>query len=252
MSLLTIDPAQLHLRANERVLDLGCGEGRHAIDAWLRSGADVTGVDLSAGDLETARTRQAEFAQADARGACRFIQASGLRLPFPDNSFDRVICAEVLEHIDDYGGMLDEIRRVLKPAGLFATSVPRFWPEWLCWRLSREYHEVPGGHVRIFHAAQLRQSIEARGFYCYRSHGAHSLHVPYWWLRCLFWRQGENFAPVRAWHRLLVWDLMHAPRITRALDRLLNPVMGKSVVMYFCRPAATPPARAELHVTAQD
>ena len=61
----------------------------------------------------------------------------------------------------------------------------------------------------------------------------HQLQWPYWWLRCAFWQRGEHTAVVTQYHRLLVWDLMQKPWITRTLDRLLNPVMGKSVVMYF-------------------
>jgi hypothetical protein len=55
----------------------------------------------------------------------------------------------------------------------------------------------------------------------------------------MVWRQDgeEEAAIVRAWHRLLVWDLMKRPRITRVAEQLLNPVMGKSVVMYFVKRA---------------
>ena len=139
----------------------------------------------------------------------------------------------MLEHIPDYQGALAEIRRVLKPGGIFAASVPRWFPEWVCWRLSDEYHEVEGGHVRIFTASQLRLAIEQQHMRRFARHWAHSLHVPYWWLRCLFWDAGENARLVRAYHQLLVWDLMKKPAITRLLDRLLNPLMGKSIVMYF-------------------
>jgi hypothetical protein len=59
--------------------------------------------------------------------------------------------------------------------------------------------------------------------------------VPYWWLRCLF--GGDEAAsgawPVRLWHKLLLWDLLKAPPLTRTLERLLNPVLGKSVVYHF-------------------
>ena len=53
------------------------------------------------------------------------------------------------------------------------------------------------------------------------------------------WERQERSRLVAAYHRLLVWDLMHRPWITRTLERLLNPVLGKSVVMYFRKaPAA--------------
>ena len=55
----------------------------------------------------------------------------------------------------------------------------------------------------------------------------------YWWLKCLFWNRAEDHPLVKAYHRFLVWDLMKRPLLTRALEAILNPVMGKSVAMYF-------------------
>ena len=235
MSLETIDFARLHLKAGEKILDLGCGEGRHAISAYLLAPIEVFGVDLSARDLATAQGRLQEFEHAPGSTGhhCTFIRASGLKLPFADNSFDKVICAEVLEHIPNYQAMLLEVRRVLKPGGIFAASVPRYFPEWVCWKLSDAYHEVEGGHVRIFASGELRRAIESLRMRRFARHWAHSLHVPYWWLRCLFWEKGEDAPAVRTYHRFLVWDLMKKPALTAWLDRLLNPLMGKSVVMYF-------------------
>ncbi len=239
MSLTTIDFQRFALRPGDRVLDLGCGEGRHAITAYLEERVQVLGLDLSLADLGVAGCRFAEFRDpADPARRVDFICGSGLRLPFRDASFDKVICAEVLEHIPDYQGVLREIRRVLKPGGHLAVSVPRFGPEWICWRLSSAYHQVPGGHVRIFRRKGLRRAVESTNMVCYRSHWAHGLHSPYWWLRCLFWSRGESFWPVRAYHRLLVWDLMRKPLLTRILERLMNPLWGKSTVMYFVREAA--------------
>lgn len=236
MSLETVNFQRFQLRPGDRVLDLGCGEGRHAITAYLNEAVRVVGLDLSLEDLGTASSRYGEFRNAeDPARSVGFVCASGLKLPFADGSFDRVICSEVLEHIPDYRSVLEEIRRVLKPGGLFAVSVPRFGPEWVCWQLSDAYHEVEGGHVRIFRKRVLRRAVEAIGMYCYGGHWAHGLHSPYWWLRCLFWSKGEDVWLVRAYHRLLVWDLMHKPWLTRALERFMNPLWGKSNVMYFVR-----------------
>lgn len=239
MSLETVDFHRLRLSPGDRVLDLGCGEGRHAITAYLASCVHVIGLDLSAEDLSTARSRAHDFqipeSNDDDGRRLDFLKASGLQLPFADGTFDKVICSEVLEHIPDYSAVLDEIRRVLKPGGLLAVSVPRFGPEWICWQLSDAYHEVEGGHVRIFRRRELQRAVERVGMYCFASHWAHGLHSPYWWLRCLFWSSGERNWAVRTYHRMLVWDLMKKPAITRVLETLMNPLWGKSVVMYFVR-----------------
>lgn len=240
MSLTTIDFRHFLLRDGDRVLDLGCGEGRHAITAYLEAAVTVVGVDLSLTDLGTAASRFREFEDPDDTARSLTLAcSSGLRLPFADASFDKVICAEVLEHVPDYQGMLAEIHRVLKPGGQLAVSVPRFGPEWICWQLSDAYHQVPGGHVRIFRKRELKAAVEGADMFCYASHWAHGLHSPYWWLRCLFWSKGEEVWLVRAYHRLLVWDLMRQPLLTRLLERLMNPLWGKSVVMYFVRGAGS-------------
>ena len=237
MSLSTIDFSRLTLASGMRVLDLGCGEGRHAITACLETDITMVALDPSLEDLGVAKERFAEFRQAS-QGSLHCAGGSAFNLPFADETFDLVICAEVLEHLPNYQAALAEIKRVLKPKGQFAVSVPRFAPEWLCWQLSDAYHEVPGGHIRIFREQQLHGAVSLLGFARYAKHWAHGLHSPYWWLRCLFWSKGPEFAPVAAYHRFLVWDLMQQPKLTRWLDKLLTPLIGKSVVMYYQAPAS--------------
>jgi len=235
--MMTIDFKRLGINTGDRILDLGCGEGRHCINAYiLHDKVEVVGVDLSANDLKTAQQRFQDFEEPEnTHKQFTLFCANGLSLPFADKSFDKIICSEVLEHIPDYQGMLAEINRLLKDDGLLAISVPRTWPEKICWQLSEAYHRVKGGHIRIFNASALHREVEGFGFSRYARHWAHALHSPYWWLKCLFWDRGDEHFMVKAYHRLLVWDLMEKPWITQSLERLLNPVMGKSVVMYFKR-----------------
>ena len=238
MPMETVNFDILKLKPGDRILDIGCGEGRHAITAYMLEDVESVGVDLSLKDLKTTLERFSafEYPQNTHRSLSVSV-ASGYCLPFADNSFDKLICSEVLEHILDYRLVLTELTRVLKVGGVFVTSVPRFFPEWICWRLSDAYHAVEGGHVRIFNAGQLRADIEANGFRCFNRHHAHALHVPYWWLKCLFWRaEGEaETRIVSLYHRFLIWDLMQKPRLTRLLESILNPIMGKSLVMYFVK-----------------
>lgn len=148
---------------------------------------------------------------------------------------DIVICSEVMEHIRDERQALLELHRIVKPGGILAITVPRAWPEKLCWRLSWEYRNTPGGHIRIYQRKELTKKVLTMGFRQIGPHHyAHSLHTPYWWLKC---GVGLNHPSkwVDLYHRLLVWDLMKQPMLTRIIERILNPLMGKSVVLYFER-----------------
>jgi len=231
----TVDYQIFKLAEGDVVLDLGCGEGRHVISTYAEGKSVISiGVDLSLKDLQTTQKRFADFSTIHNSGKhfCLSV-ASALQLPFPNHAFDKVICSEVLEHIPDYRQAISEIYRVLKPNGLLAVSVPRYWPEKICWWLSDEYHANDGGHIRIFKANDLRGDVEKLGMHFQHMHWAHALHSPFWWLKCLFWKtQDRNFL-VKLYHKLLVWDLLERPWLTQTLERCLNPFMGKSVVMYF-------------------
>ena len=219
------------------MLDLGCGEGRHVISAYTETNVHSFGVDLGFADLQTTRAKSQVFLRPDDTSrSFGLAQANALQLPFADDIFDKIVCSEVLEHIADYHAVLVEIERVLKPGGDFVASVPRFWPERLCWAFSDAYHANEGGHLRIFKAGQLRRQIEQIGFAYFHKHWAHALHAPFWWLKCMFWKTQERSWLVKTYHRFLVWDLMDRPWLTRTLEKLLNPLMGKSVVMYFRLP----------------
>ena len=239
--MLTADYDRLGLAPGERLLDLGCGFGRHAFEA-ARRGADVVALDAGRDEVEgvvatfVAMLEAGELVAGEVRAAA--VQGDALHLPFPDGSFDRVICAEVLEHIPDDRAAMAELARVLRPGGTMAITVPRFFPELVNWALSDEYHLVPGGHVRIYRRSVIEQRLRGVGLRV-SGHGfAHGLHSPYWWLKCLVGTTNEDNRFVRAYHRLLVWDIVKRPAITRLAERVLAPIMGKSVVYYLDKPAS--------------
>jgi SAM-dependent methyltransferase len=234
---LTVDFGRFPIEPGERVLDLGCGFGRHAFEAYRR-GAHVVAVDRSPAEVEqvTAMFRaMAAAGEAPADVTARAVRADLLALPFPDAAFDVVMASEVLEHIPDDARAVAEIARVLRPGGRLAVTVPRWWPERVCWALSREYHDVAGGHVRIYRGTELAERLRAAGLTPRGSHHAHALHAPYWWLNCAL---GKESLPSRAYHQVLVWDIMKRPWLTRAAEQALNPVLGKSFVLYADKPAA--------------
>ncbi|MEL6663280.1 MAG: class I SAM-dependent methyltransferase [Pseudomonadota bacterium] len=236
--MLTARFKHLALKPGSRVLDLGCGEGRHVHGLHMLGGMDVIGVDLDEASLEKAREGLATLPPRgeDDPYTTQVQSGDATRLEFADDAFDAVICSEVLEHLPDYDAALAEIRRVLKPDGRLCVTVPHAWPERLCWRLAPPpdgYPFQPGGHIRIFDEVDLRYSIEQHGFNLIRRHHAHALHSPYWWLKCAFWERREDHPLIKAYHNFLVWDLMKKPWLTRGLEAVLSPLMGKSLALYF-------------------
>ncbi|WP_254527998.1 class I SAM-dependent methyltransferase [Natrinema gelatinilyticum] len=232
----TIDFDRLTLTPETRVLDVGCGEGRHVHAAALENVAEVVGLDLGPDNLAAAADDYDEYIAGATDVPVTFCAGDALRLPFEDGAFDVVLCTEVLEHLPDYEVAIDELQRVCAPDGTLAVSVPRAGPERVCWALSDEYHQVEGGHVRIFDRAELRAAIERRGFRRVDGHFAHALHAPYWWLKCLWWdrdQRGDPPLPLRIYDRFLEWDVLKSPRPVRLLERALDPLVGKSVVYYF-------------------
>jgi 2-polyprenyl-3-methyl-5-hydroxy-6-metoxy-1,4-benzoquinol methylase len=159
-------------------------------------------------------------------------QADVTRLPFADGFFDIVVCSEVLEHIPDNGAAIRELVRVVKPGGDLVVTVPRYGPERICWAISGAYHREPGGHIRIYRKAELMALLEAAGVRCRRIRYRHGLHAPYWWLKCLVGHKNETFFMVRAYRKFLEWDIMRHPPLTAMLDRVLNPLIGKSIIFY--------------------
>jgi SAM-dependent methyltransferase len=242
---LTVDYDLLDLRPGATVLDLGCGEGRHAFEAYRR-GARVVAVDRGAPEVETTKRwlgAIAEAGEAPAGAHYEVVRGDLLHLPVPDASVDRVIASEVLEHIPDDARAMAEIARVLKPGGRVAVTVPRYGPERICWALSDAYHANEGGHVRIYRGDVLRARLSVAGLVPGRQHHAHALHAPFWWLKCAV-GVDRDAALVRAYHRLLVWDLVARPLVTRAAEKVLDPLFGKSLVVYADKPAVAQVAAA--------
>ncbi len=238
--MLTIDFDKLELCVGDYVLDIGCGFGRHAYGAAVR-GASVVACDLLTDELSQVVSTAYAMKLNNELDETTFISSVAgdvCQLPFMTESFDKVVASEVLEHVLDDKRALEELFRVLKPGGTLAVTVPSYFPEKLCWMLSDEYHapKAVGGHVRIYTKKELRAQLGRAGFIVGGSHFAHALHSPYWWLKCFVGPNKDGNPVVDAYHKFLCWDLMKQPALTVNLEKLLNPVLGKSLVIYAQKP----------------
>jgi len=240
MTLLTVDFQRFAIRPGERVMDMGCGAGRHAFELYRR-GANVVAFDLDEQELKGVENMFAAMrmeGEVPEEATAETVQGTALELPFPDDSFDKIIASEVLEHIPDDMAAMRELMRVLKPGGQLAVTVPAFLPERICWALSEDYHTAPGGHVRIYTRAELEAKLKSIGFRIDGHHHAHGLHSAYWWIKCAVGIDNTENPLAKGYHQILVWDIMKRPLATRLAEKALNPLIGKSIVVYFTKPSA--------------
>lgn len=254
--MLTVDFGRLSIQPGTRLLDLGSGGGRHAFEA-ARRGAQVVALDLDHAELTHVTAVAAAMAEAaELQVPASILAAVGdaTRMPFPADSFDIVIAAEIMEHIPADNAAMGEVARVLRPGGVAAVTVPAWLPERICWLLSDDYHNVPGGHIRIFTRYELETKLAKAGLTIGDHHHAHALHSPYWWLKCAVGVHDDDHPLASAYHKLLVWDIMRKPAVTQFADRALNPLIGKSLVVYATKSAAAAdrprPAAEKVHAAA--
>jgi len=133
-------------RYSDRVIDVGCGIG---FVSGLYPNFDIVGIDISDGMLE--------------RNPHKWIKASAEKIPFPDNSFDFVVCRSLLHHLEDPSVGMKEMARVLKPGG-----------RWVCWetnfsilndgirRLSRLTPRFSHWH-KNFSSKELKKTVRDSG-----------------------------------------------------------------------------------------
>jgi SAM-dependent methyltransferase len=230
---LTVDLERLGVKRGTRLLDIGCGTGRHAFAAW-KAGGSVVAVDASPDGLPdvvgmTGAMRAAgELVTADGG----VLAGDACALPFADGSFDAIVASEIFEHVIDDDRAMRECARVLNRDGVLALSVPRTFPEAVNWLLSWDYHHSPGGHVRIYRRRELLRRLGAAGLVQVHHEYRHGLHSPYWWLRCALGVNRPERRPVEAYHRLLVWEIVRQPPILQVAAKVLDPLIGKSFVVY--------------------
>jgi hypothetical protein len=114
--------------------------------------------------------------------------------------------------------------------------VPAELPERLCWALDPQYFDTPGGHIRIYRRRDLEAKLARGGVELLAAHRAHSLHAPYWWVRCAVGVSNDRAWPVEKYRAFLEWQIVEQPEWVGSVDRALNPLLGKSLVVYTEKP----------------
>jgi len=231
--LLTVDFNIMPIEKGERVLDVGCGQGRHSWYVCKAQNCHVYAMDY---DVECLQTAKGMLRLMDNENECRgkwnVLRGNAMRLPFKDGTFDKIICSEVLEHIQDDKQSVRELVRVLKDDGEMAVSVPAYLPESLCWKISEAYHTNPGGHIRIYRERGLINMLSSNNLTVYDVRHRHAFHSIYWLLRCIFGvRKEKSFVP-SFYNRFVVWDIEKKWRVFRWLEGMMDRVFAKSVVVY--------------------
>ena len=139
----------VRLARGKRVLDAGCGAGYGSAE-MARVADQVTGIDVAADAVEYARANYV----AD---NLEFEQASVTELPYADGRFDLVVAFEVIEHLEDWRGFLNEARRVMAPSGQLIVSTPNR----LYYTESRGQQGANPFHVHEFDFAEFTAELKA-------------------------------------------------------------------------------------------
>ncbi len=228
--MLTVDFRRLPLHERDLVLDAGCGEGRHTFHCY-RQNCSILGMDLDQKSLLKARWVLGEMKKREGgNGRVLLLRGDALLFPFRTGTFDKVVCAEVIEHVRDDRLGIAELARILKPGGKIAITVPTTMTEQIYKKLSDEYFRTPGGHIRIVNPREMAACMEENQLRVYAVSFAHAFHTPYWMLRCLAGLHDEKARIPAAYRKFLHLSLFSPP--LRIIEKALNYFFPKSIVLY--------------------
>ncbi len=235
--MLTVDYDLLDVRPGHWVLDAGCGAGRHSFEAFFR-GSSICAMDYDIGEVKKVvfALHNACEKDPDHKGRWNCMRGDAINLAFADNSFDRIICSEVMEHLHEDIRVMDELFRIVKPCGKIAVTVPTIFTEAPYGWLSPLYFANPGGHVRKFVPSQLADKLRRSGFRVYGVGHSHALHSPYWLLRCAFGLEDDQHPAPRTYLKFL--EMAMVSPFMNKVERALNWVCPKSMVLYAQKPSA--------------
>lgn len=216
----TIFPG-IDVGTDDVVLDLGCGDGG-IVSFCARAGADIIVADIDADKVESTRQRLSTLPAK----SIRTLITDAAPLQLADNTASRVICTEVLEHVDHPAGVVAELVRVGRPGAKYLISVPDASAELVQKPVaSPTYYQKPN-HIHIFQRDEFRALLENAGLIV-ESHSMSSFYWAVWW--SFFWLCGQKDFRGPAHPLLASWaqtwdtlmDMPNGPVLKRELDKQL-------------------------------
>ena len=229
--MLTVDFDRLGVKDGDVVLDAGCGFGRHSLE-FISRGARVYSMDMDMDSLRKTRFSLTEMKKHVRGGNIQYLVHSGdaLNLPFKDESFDRIICSEVMEHVRDDNLACRELTRVLKKNGRIAITVPTVFSEQIYDLLTYEYYTSPGGHIRRYFPGELAAIMKNSGLVIYGIGFKHAYHTIWWMIRSVVGLHLSDHPVTKAYHRFLHLGLYS--NMMRKIESFLDYFFPKSLVIY--------------------
>jgi len=200
------------------VADIGCGDGGNAAFC-ARRGASIILADIDPATLERAAARVA--AEPNHRGY-KVHQTTSDPLPIADGAATKVVCTEVIEHVDSPARLLAELARIGRPGAQYLLSCPDAKSEELQKRVAPSVYFEKPNHIRILQPEEFARYVEDAGLVIEARH-THGFYALMWWT--LYWAtDGSRDHPLiqswtRTWQHLL--DLPKGHMIKGALDDLL-------------------------------
>lgn len=220
------------ISAEDVVLDAGCGEGG-VVAFCARRGAHIIAVDMHQGTLDTARKLLAETSARKIEYYCSPADT----IPVADGIASRIICTEVLEHVEDPARVIGELYRVGQPGALYIFSVPEPMSEALLKQVGpASYFQAPN-HVRVFERKTFEEAIRNGGLEIV-SHTMTGFFWSIWW--ALYWGCKPDLS--RPNHPVLdhwthAWRALLDTELGVQLKHQLDDFMPKSQIIVARKPA---------------
>jgi SAM-dependent methyltransferase len=217
------------IAADDTVVDVGCGGGASCVFAAV-SGADVIAIDIDPAALDAITKR---LQDSPAR-SFRAIQSDANPIPLPDACASRVICQEVMEHVDDPTAFLDELVRIGRPGALYLLSVPDPASEEVFRKIAPASYWTKPNHLRIFDREQFHGLVDDAGLVIEKE-TVYGFFWTMWWM--LFWSDPDADAggslagtPMLA-HWINTWGALLATPHGKVLKQSLDQALPKSQLL---------------------